>query len=144
MLVGSFRFRMFHRVIVECFDGFLFGQIVWIGGLGRAERVLQFAERSGKEVAQLRLDLFGVFRLFDRFLHFVVRFRRGLLERIHELGHLALSRLLQTIQRLLWLLRVRRAAALNNQNKPDVFFWFFFFKFIQRNPTLSFIFRARI
>jgi len=117
---------MFHRVIVECFDGFLFGQIVWVGGLSRAERVLQFGERAAKEVAQLRLDLFGVFRLFDRFLHFVVRFRRGLLERIHELGHLALSRLLQTIQRLLWLLRVRRAAALNNQNIPDVFFWFFF------------------
>jgi len=111
---------MFNRVIVERLYGFLFGQIVRVGGLGRAERVLQFGQRAAEEAAQLRLDLFGVFRLFDRGLHFVERFRRALLERVHELCHFALSRFLQTVQSLLLLLllRVCRAATLNNQNKP--------------------------
>jgi len=145
---------MFHRVIVKRFDSFLFIQIVRVG-LGRAERVLKFSERAAEETAQLRLDLFGVFRLCDRSLHFVVRFRRGLLERIHEIVHLALSRLLQTTQprllcfrrrllerihelvylalsRLLQtiqhlLLCFRRAATLNNQNKPHGFFLVFVF-----------------
>lgn len=136
---------MFHRVIVKCFDSFLFSQIVRVG-LGRAERVLDFTERAAKETVQLRLDLFGVFRLFDRFLHFVVRFRRGLLERIHELGHLAFSHLLQTIQSLL--LYFRRAATLNNQNKPHGFFWFLFFNSIfgkkNPNPHLSSVHRYNI
>lgn len=122
-VVWSGSFRMFHRVIVKRFDSFLFIQIVLVG-LGRAERVLEFSERSAEETAQLRLDLFGVIRLFDRFLHFVVRFRRGLLERIHELCHLTLSRLLQSIQPLL--LCVRRAATLNNQKQTIRLFLVFF------------------
>lgn len=126
MAVGGGSFRMFHRVIVESFDGFLFGQIVWVG-LGRAERVLQFGQRAAKEVGQLRFDRFGIFRLFDRGLHFVERFRRGLLERIHKFVHLALSRVLQTVQTALLLLRVRHAATLNNQNKPHDFFLVFVF-----------------
>jgi len=88
---------MFHRVIVKRFDSFLFRQIVRVG-LGRAERALEFAERAAEETVQLRIDLFGVFRLLDRSLHFVVRIRRLLLQRIHELVHLALSHLLQITQ----------------------------------------------
>lgn len=129
---------MFHRVIVKRFDSFLLSHIVRVG-LGRAERVLQFRESVAEEAVQLRLDLFGVFRLFDRFLHFVVRFRRGLFERIHELSHLALSRLLQTIHPLL-LRGVCRAATLNNQNKPHGFFFvfcFLIFKSRKQDPNLQ-------
>lgn len=68
------------RVVVERFDGVLFVQIVLVGGLGRAENVLQLAKRIAEEVG----NFFGIFRLFDR----LKRFRRGLLDVFHHIVHL--------------------------------------------------------
>lgn len=83
--------RLSVREIVERFDGLLFRQIVRVLRFFRAEHVLQFGKRAAKNVRHLLLHFFTVRRLVDGDLRPVVRVRRRLLERVHQLVHFLLG-----------------------------------------------------